>query len=307
MSRSLWHPPRIRLKSMVSHVLVAAHVGLLLCGAHFLLKERLTNAIFDRIVQNTVAPSMSDEERVLTLMATTHRIQWGAKALVSPKNDAAPFEVPGTAYQQGPNFHLLAPVGACGSFTVALAKTLERAGIDHRVALMDCGLGRVGCHILLEARVDGRWAVLDPIVDQSFRRPDGKLASFADVSADWPHYRHQIPSWRTQLDADDEQYYDLSLYNYHGVQYTNWEKVPIILPAIRSLLVALFGQPWVDDLALNTLVFARNRLYLMLMAGLYLWLWLATVGWWVWGRRQDTSIASSHPAPRSLPTRSSPV
>lgn len=297
MSLRSWHPARLRLSSLISHALVALHVGLLLCGVHFWLKQRLTNEVFDRIVDRTTNASMSDAERALALMAATHRIQWGTKALVSPRNDQEPFAVPGTGYQQGSAFQLLAPVGACGSFTVALAKALERAGFDRRIALMDCGMGRAGCHILLEALVDNRWVVLDPIVDQSFRRPDGTLASFADVSGDWGYYRQQIPRWRTQLPTDDEQYYDLDLYNYEGVEYTNWEKIPILLPAVRAGLAALFGDPWVDDLALNTIVFARDRLYLILITLLYGLLCLATLGWWVQRQRRAKPIWRKEPTP----------
>ena len=109
--------------------------------------------------------------------------------------------------------HMNRPAGACASYVTVLAKAMQTAGFPIRkVGLVKNGL--VAYHHVLEAKVNNRWVVLDAAFDQSFRRPDGKLASAADVQQDWLYYRTQImPGYYPE-------------YDYSGFYYTNWNRIP---------------------------------------------------------------------------------
>lgn len=197
-------------------------------------------------------------------MRTTSSIQWATEPLVTPRRPAraelAPFvRAAGLDYHLDARFFLGA-AHTCGSFTLVLAKALERAGIEFRIAQMLCD-GRTACHVLLEALVDGRWVVLDPLFDQAFVRPDGQLASFADVSADWASYQKQIPADRTQLDPCGERFYDTEHYDYAAVRYMNWNKIPIAMPVLRFVLRAVLGQATVDQLSARSYLYDKPRTY----------------------------------------------
>jgi hypothetical protein len=109
--------------------------------------------------------------------------------------------------------HMNRPAGACASYVTVLAKAMQTAGYPVRkVGLVKNGI--MAYHHVLEAKIDGRWAVLDAAFDQSFRRPDGKLASAADVHEDWLYYRTQMmPGYYPE-------------YDYSGYYYTNWSRIP---------------------------------------------------------------------------------
>ncbi len=109
--------------------------------------------------------------------------------------------------------HMNRPAGACASYVTVLAKALQTAGFPVRkVGLVKNGL--VAYHHVLETKLNGRWVVMDAAFDQSFRRPDGKLASASDVHKDWLYYRNQImPGYYPE-------------YDYSGFYYTNWDRIP---------------------------------------------------------------------------------
>ena len=113
--------------------------------------------------------------------------------------------------------------GACGTHSHVLAKLLDQINVPVRIAQMKCG-DHYGCHIVVEAQLNNNWVVLDPLFNLSFRKESGKLASFHDVQSDWSYYKNQLP-----------KDYGASM-KYDGVRYTNWEKIPFIMPLIKGLL-----------------------------------------------------------------------
>lgn len=157
-------------------------------------------------------------------------------------------------------FDLMTGKGACGSNAYVLARLLQEFKIPVRVAQMKVK-GFFGGHIVVEARPRQRWIVLDALYELSFSRPDGKLAGFEDIRNDWNYYRLQVP-------AD----YDTS-YRYEDVQYTNWNKIPILMPAIRQVLVWIKGEEFVRTLSLrvvflqkfSVLFYATLILYILIL------------------------------------------
>ena len=82
--------------------------------------------------------------------------------------------------------------------------------------------GERAIHHVIEARLGGAWVLLDAYYNLAFRTPAGTLASAAEVSRHWPHFRTQVP-------ADYNPDYD-----YSGYYYTNWERVPLVGRLVRS-------------------------------------------------------------------------
>jgi hypothetical protein len=129
--------------------------------------------------------------------------------------------------------------GACGSFSMVLARVLQGYHYDVRIAQMK-SKGVYAAHNIVEAKTDHGWVVLDPLYDVYFIKPDSHLASFEDVRGDWSYYRKQVPP-----------NYEMN-YDYEDVRYTNWTKIPIVLPAVKKVLDQVLGKPVADTISMRT-------------------------------------------------------
>jgi hypothetical protein len=134
---------------------------------------------------------------------------------------------------------LIAANGSCGSYSFVLARLLQTMDYPVRLVQMRAG-DTYGVHILLEVRSARGWVVLDPLYNLHFRRPDGQLASFHDVAGNWSYYRLQTPK-----DYN-------SLYRYEGGRYTNWNKIPLVLPALKKVLSCFMNKESVEHFSLRT-------------------------------------------------------
>ena len=137
------------------------------------------------------------------------------------------------------SFDLMTARGACGSFSMVLARVLQGYNYDVRIAQMK-SRGVYAAHNIVEARTDHGWVVLDPLYDVYFIKPSAQLASFEDVRSNWSYYRQQVPSS-----------YEMT-YDYEDVRYTNWTKIPVVLPAVKKVLDQILGKPVADTISMRT-------------------------------------------------------
>ena len=118
--------------------------------------------------------------------------------------------------------------------------------------------GLYGGHILVEAKTAKGWAVLDGSYDLFFRKPDGNLASFADVGKNWDYYKNQVPAG-----------YDNN-YRYEGVRYTNWEKIPVLMHLVKNILYLFIGKERTDGLSFRSLFLRKFHVLFLIVGVLYL-------------------------------------
>jgi hypothetical protein len=79
------------------------------------------------------------------------------------------------------------------------------------------------------------------------------------VSANWEYFRKQTPADYHQ-DA-----------NYEGVRHTNWDKIPILMPLMRQILVAVLGEERTNGISLRTHFLETYKIYFLgCLAGLLL-------------------------------------
>jgi hypothetical protein len=137
--------------------------------------------------------------------------------------------------------------GACGSYSVVLARLLKSMGYTVRIPQMIVN-GQPAGHILVEVYSNGRWVVMDPLYDLYFVKPGGDLASFADVSRNWNYYKSQVPA---EYNPD---------YTYQGVQYTNWNKVPVLMPAVHRVLSVFMNEHALATLSLRSYALRKYQM-----------------------------------------------
>ena len=240
MKRLLLHPT----------LLVSLHVFCLTVLIFAGLHADYEDWVYDRILETSLQPSMSPQESVEALLHTTHRLVASRRSFVGvnrPPNLRRSLFLSGDSQlQEG---------GACGTQVHVLGRLLQRAGYRIRIAQMRCG-DILACHIVLEVLLDGEWVVLDPLYSLAFRKQDGSLASFAEVSAGWSHFKYQVPS-----DYDPK-------YAYKGVRYANWSKIPVVLPLVKRGLMLILG-PDVEYISLRTYILNGHRALYSLVLCLY--------------------------------------
>ena len=94
--------------------------------------------------------------------------------------------------------------------------------------------------ILVETKTHNGWVVLDPLFDIYFINPEHKLASFNEVQSNWKYYKSQLPAGYDQH------------YRYEDVRYSNWTKIPVVMPAIKKILDETIGKQEADNISLST-------------------------------------------------------
>ena len=143
---------------------------------------------------------------------------------------------------------LMTAQGACGSYALVMARLMEDVGFKARMVQMKAN-GIYGEHNITEVKVDGSWVVVDPLYNLYFKKPDGNLASFADVQRNWSYYKEQVPAG-----------YDMN-YKYEDARYTNWDKIPIILPAIKKVLDWRLGTKKADHISLRIFMIRKFNVF----------------------------------------------
>ena len=142
---------------------------------------------------------------------------------------------------------LLVEGGECGAYSMLLARLLQLHGIEAVVAQMEVD-GLWSGHIVTLARVSGgEMSPLDALFDLHFVNEDGSLASSSDVVSNWERYASQVP-------ADYPSEYD-----YDALRLMNWEKIPVLMPAVHEAASAVFGDEAVEAFSLRSRALNQYR------------------------------------------------
>jgi hypothetical protein len=179
---------------------------------------------------------------------------------------------------------LMTAEGACGSYSEVLARILQTYDYPIRIAQMKSN-GVFAAHNIVEVKTGSKWVVLDPTFNAYFVRPDSKLASFDDVKNNWTYYSKQVPPG-----------YDLA-YRYEDVRYTNWNKIPIIFPAIKGVLNLFLGKKEADTISIRTYMLKIYTIYFYIALLLCIPILLLTIKLIVKKRlfpNQDTPLTFSN-------------
>ena len=147
--------------------------------------------------------------------------------------------------------------GACGSYVTVLSRILKSNNIHVRIGQMKVN-GYYGGHMIVEAKVDGKWVVLDPTYTLHFTNADGSWATFKQVQSNWNYYKNQVPA-----------NYNMD-YSFEDIRYTNWNKIPVITPAIKSTLNVLLGKEKADTISIRPYLLRNYNL--LAWASFIVWL-----------------------------------
>jgi hypothetical protein len=206
---------------------------------YFKMEANYESDLFQAIrynITSKIDPSESQDSLVVKVMHACNKLLVNRE----PFFDGKQFDGFNSDYLLAPaSFDLMTAKGACGSFSMVLARVLQGYHYPVRIAQMKAN-GVYAAHNVVEVKTRHGWAVLDPYFDVYFVNPEHNLASFEEVKNNWEYYVSQLPVG-----------YDMK-YRYEDVRYSNWTKIPIILPSVKKILDLAIGKKEADSISLRT-------------------------------------------------------
>lgn len=255
-------------------------VGLLL---YFYIEKQYEHKLFASLagyvqVNSSATDNIPDEDSLfINCLNLVHSLGENRLAIFSSNNVGG---IKGKIIQPV-SVDLMTAQGACGSHSYILARLLEEMNKKTRIPQMTVE-GQNAGHIIVEVKASYGWVVLDPLSGTFFRKDDGHLASFDDVKNDWEFYQQQVPTG-----------YNMS-YRYEGVRYTNWDKIPVVMPLIKNILYWTMGKEKTDSYSLRSLGLKKYNLLFNITLGAYVIVCLFTANLFVKARRKKAALAKAN-------------
>lgn len=255
-----------RVKRRSSYLLIFINGFLLASLAYFYVEDSYEQKVFDSLVEHikTTVDNRPGTDRTEELIRTSLSLTnflGQSRMKIFEGHDLNTIK---SEFIHPVSFDLMTGKGACGSYSYILSRLLSELKITNRIAQMKVQ-DNYGGHNIVEAKTSKGWVVLDPLYNLYFTRQDGQMASFADVQANWSYYQQQVP-----------QGYD-GKYDYAGVRYTNWTKVPVVMPAMKKVLQWTMGKEEVETFSLRTHMLKKFSLLFNIALALYILIFAITV------------------------------
>ncbi|MDI6841132.1 MAG: transglutaminase-like domain-containing protein [bacterium] len=207
------------MKKLVYRVLFSIFI---LLEAFTLISIHRDNCLFDSIIKE-VANKNCAKDNILALLDWVH-------INVKVKN---------TGTLTTPRYILTYGSG-CGGFAKVFAVLVRKMGIPAR--LLFSYKDGVPVHVVTEVYYQKRWVVFDPYYKYYFPINDTLLATAEDLKNSSSLIEKVV----------DKKNYPFTSYIYQDVRRTNWNRIPIILPAVYKLLKKVIGDR-ADRISLNIL------------------------------------------------------
>lgn len=210
--------------------------GILLAAVVVNVRDALREDEFFRgVASHAVGDKAGDEDRLLALMHKTYRmLEPLRKGIIRGDiEDVSGLDNYRRILFSNVAHDSLFPSGECGSYAGVLVKLLRAENIAARFGQMldREDVNGVAHHIVVEAWLDGRWVILDPLYDLVFRGDDGRILGYDEIKRDWETLKSQCPP---NYDAR---------YDYRGFRRVNFgrlnpwlQKTPLAEWSLRTFL-----------------------------------------------------------------------
>jgi hypothetical protein len=247
------------LFSRKTHLLFFLNGVLLASFTYFFIESRYEKEFFaaiNKYVKSKLPQQYSLLDFSLKAMEVTSSYQRRGQSIF----ENAEFSSMKASILKPATVDLTTSIGACGSYSIVLARVLKSNGIPVRIGQMKVN-GVYGGHIFVEAKTENGWIVLDPSYNLAFKKAGGRYANFTDLQANWRYYSKQVP-----------YYYDHD-YQYQDVRYTNWKRIPLLGVAAKSILTFFVGGKRADKISIRTYLLRNYHT----LAWFTFFLWLLTL------------------------------
>ena len=161
---------------------------------------------------------------------------------------------------QSADIHLMYGSGACGGYSMVLARTLQVLGYEVRIGQLKVIEGGWGAHIIIEyySKLLNKWVMIDPLFQFIPRTKGGNMASIQYLAKHWSDFEAQMPE-----DFKNQ-------YRYNDVRYTNWDKFGGIAKPYYGLAKLFMGKAYADTICLRMYGLSTFPLLFWSIEGAYL-------------------------------------
>ncbi len=122
--------------------------------------------------------------------------------------------------------------GGCGSSSRVVMALLDAHKIPSRSLILQDSLDH-RIHAVVNANIDRRWAVADPLYGIVFKHADGTPATAEELREDRALFMRN---------ARANTAYPYEVFDYDNYALMNWKKIPVVLPAIHWVLEHTIGE-----------------------------------------------------------------
>jgi len=202
-----------------------------------------------------------EEETFKNLVRLTYKLQVDRLEIIKNMEGFEPFK---SKWLRSGDMQLLDANGSCGNFSHVLAELCKTAGMPVRMVQLYQN-GVYGAHIIIEAKVNGRWAAADGIFKTYFLNPDSSLANMDDLKNNLAYFENQFP----------DNYPYKSAYN--EFRYTNWQKIPVVMPLFKVFLTAIKGKEWVKTFSMRSYLLNLHKVWFFGLLWVYIPVFFITI------------------------------
>ncbi|HEV3224947.1 MAG TPA: hypothetical protein VGZ90_18830 [Puia sp.] len=223
---------------------------------YFKMEANYENELFQAIhsdISSKIKTADSQDSVAVKVMHACHSLMVSRESVFEGKQ----FQGLKSDLLEPTSIDLMTARGACGSFALVLARVLQGYEFQVRIAQMKSN-GVFAAHNIVEAKTGHGWVVLDPFFNVYFEKPSHQLASFEDVKENWNYYKAQLPPG-----------YDMN-FSYEDVRYSNWTKIPVILPAIKKVLDLTLGKEKADGISLRAYFLSKYNICFNIVLTLFI-------------------------------------
>jgi hypothetical protein len=150
--------------------------------------------------------------------------------------------------------------GACGGYSKVLARHLQLAGFEVRVAQLKVPVVGYGGHNVVEyfSKTLNKWILIDPLFNMFIKLPNGSPASIKEIMENWSFCSKQMPG-------------DYSMkFKFLGVRYTNWEKLGFLSKSVYKGISLFYGKEYADSVTLRPYFLSMYKFLCLLTTCIYL-------------------------------------
>lgn len=142
---------------------------------------------------------------------------------------------------QSADVHLMYGSGACGGYSMVLARTLQVLGYEVRIGQLKVIEGGWGAHIIIEyySNLLHKWVMIDPLFQFIPRTKGGNMASIQYLAKHWSDFEAQMPDEFKKR------------FRYDNVRYTNWDKFGGIPKLYYHTAKLFMGKTYADTICLR--------------------------------------------------------
>ncbi len=130
-------------------------------------------------------------------------------------------------------FDFMTNSGSCGSYSSVLSRLLTELNIENRIVQMRVN-GLEAGHVIVEAKSSKGWMVLDPSYNFSSKNP--MVTSLLSTKFRLIGTSTEIRFLKTMTLVTGMK----------ASRYTNWDKIPVLLPILKQTLIWTIGKEKTD-------------------------------------------------------------